>query len=101
MLQIIGICGIIIGIIFTVDLLVTVFGGINPGKARKLLTRVSIFGMKVFIVYLVAMLIFTVFSGLSMDRSVHSVLGNIFAVILAVLFAAVFLSDFFPSKDDK
>jgi hypothetical protein len=95
----IEIIGIIIGTVFVINLIVTAVGDTKPGKARRILNGVAAFGIKVFLIYLAVMLIYTVFSGLSLDRSVRSVLGNIFAVVLAVLLAGVFLSDFFPNKD--
>ncbi len=97
----IGIIGIIIGCVFIINLVVTAFGGLEPGKFRRVLNSVATFAGKSFLIYMAVMLIFVVFLGLSQDRSVPAVLGNIFAVVLAVLLAAVFLSDFFPPKDGK
>src|SRR5689334_7634012 len=98
---VIEIIAIVIGAIFVINLIVTAFGGLHPGRARRILNGVATFGVKAFLIYLAVMLVFTVFSGLSLDRSVRSVLGNIFAVVLAVLVAAVFLSDFFPAKETR
>jgi magnesium-transporting ATPase (P-type) len=93
--------GIIIGILFIVSLLITAFGGLNPGRYRRYLDNIASFGAKLSIIYLVIMIVYGTFSGLSVERSIHSVLANIFAVVLAVLLSVVFLSDFFPEKENK
>jgi magnesium-transporting ATPase (P-type) len=100
-MDLLTIIGIIIGAIFILNLLLAAFGGINPNKFRKALNSISTFGIKIFIIYLITIMIFTVFAGLSVEHSVRAVLGNIFVVILIALLAAVFLSGFFPSKDEE
>ena len=100
-LQLIAIAIAIVGVLFVSDALINAFGSTNPGKARRTLNRVATLGMKGVVIYIVAMLLFTVSSGLSPEQSVHSVVGNILCVVVTVAIAAVFLSDFFPSKADK